>query len=93
MSDEQKATENEVFNQEISMDDLDAVAGGFFSLYDTDADTSNCFDADTRPIYGGGGFPNCAGTVEDGSWCGTNDACIKMAVDYKGMTDCKIAWR
>ena len=31
MSDEQKANENEVFDQELSMGDLDATAGGGFS--------------------------------------------------------------
>lgn len=31
MSDEQKAQENEVFEQELSVDDLDAAAGGRLS--------------------------------------------------------------
>ena len=44
-------------------------------------------------MYGGGSFPNCAATVEDGSWCKRNDACHDKAVDYRGMGSCKKAWR
>ena len=106
MSDEQKATENEVFNQELSMDDLDAAAGGFYGAAAAmqagldaakDDDRSNCDNYDIRQIYGGGGFPNCAATVEDGSWCVTNDACRSQAVEYKDIKgnqsdNCKKAW-
>jgi hypothetical protein len=122
MSDEQKSAEDEVFDQELSIDDLDAVAGGVDAapLYAEGAlkalssglsglsarlnvkqdpdkwktDNSNfCSSYDIRLIYGGGGFPNCAATVEDGSWCHKSDACVTIAVDYKGMIDCSKAWR
>ena len=115
MSDEQKSAEDEVFDQELSIDDLDAVAGGvdaalldvlsgsmdalasgYSAGFDDKQDLDNshlCSSYDTRRIYGGGGFPNCAATVEDGSWCGTNDACLKMAVEYKDMNHCTRAWR
>lgn len=107
MSDDQKAREEEVFDQELSLDELDAAAGGgdadglaeFFDALGKvlsggkkDADTNNCTHHDYRQIYGGGGFPNCA-TVEDGSRCERNDACYSTAVDYQGMTDCAKAWR
>ncbi len=104
MSDEQKAREDEVFDQELSLDDLDAAAGGIdcgdlsrilpWQLDDQwDADKDNCTRDHYRQVYGGSGFPNCAATVEDGSWCGTNDACKKNAIEYKGMGDCSKAWR
>lgn len=62
-----------------------------------EADTNNCVNSFYRDIYQGG-FPNCAATVEDGSWCGTNDACVSTAVHYKGMeecsfSDCSKAWK
>ena len=115
MSDEQKAQENEVFEQELSLDDLDAVAGGYEAtsgcdaaamakgygaaiadaIYPDkkDANTSNCDNYHTRQIYGGGGFPNCAATVEDGSWCKSSDACYNEAIDYKDTSSCSKAWR
>jgi len=89
MSDEQKATENEVFSQELSLDDLDAAAGGWFD----DSPDNNCDDLDKRSIYGGDGFPNCARTVEDGSWCHSSDACLYFAIEYEDTTDCSKAWR
>ncbi|MBR5110683.1 MAG: hypothetical protein IK099_10845 [Clostridia bacterium] len=36
---------------------------------------------------------NCAVTVEDGSHCGTNDACYNREVVYFGMMDCEMAWK
>ena len=62
-------------------------------LIDANPDPKNCNVQFVRPIYGGNGFPNCAATVEDGSWCSTNDACYDVAIDYKGMRDCAKAWR
>ena len=85
------------------MSDLEATAGGA-DCYDVarltpwtlddqwDANKYNCARDHSRQIYGGG-FPNCAATVEDGSWCGSSDACVYIAIDYKGMTDCNKAWR
>ena len=105
MSDEQKAREEEVFDQGLSLDDLDAAAGGNESagwvggLYHAlsggpkDEDRNNCVNHDYRQIYGGGGFPHCAATVEDGSHCANNDACYSTAVEYHpSLTDRKKAW-
>ena len=58
-----------------------------------DADSENCVKDHKRNIYGGNGFPNCAATVEDGSWCERNDACYNEAVIYDGRTDCAKAWK
>lgn len=44
-----------------------------------------------RNIYEGE-FPNCAATVEGGSWCWNNDACEKFAVIYT-MHSCGRAWK
>ncbi len=106
MSDDRKAREEEVFGQDLSMDDLDAAAGGrrkneyrdnqgniCYAPAGVDPDPGNCSMINRRQIYGGGGFPNCAATVGDGSWCGTNDACNKNAVEYYGKKDCGKAWR
>ena len=88
----------EVLEQEISADELDAVAGGSWWASEKDADQNNCIQNHERYIYGGNGFPNCAATVEDGSHCGTNDACYSDAVEYHGfkggcsVIDCKKAW-
>ncbi len=76
----------EILDQEISPDELDAVAGG-------DGERFKCVISEYREIYAGNGFPNCAATVEDGSWCGDNDACVFDAVKYDGMRDCGKAWR
>ena len=106
MSDEQKAREDEVFNQELSMEDLDAAAGGqrdcteyMFAYQKKDFDRSNCVVNYQRQIYGGNGFPNCAATVENGSHYVDNDACFEHAIQYQGFTggchtsDCRKAWR
>ena len=91
MSENEKAKENEVFDQHLSLDDLDAAAGGSF-FQTADRDSENCTETEHRPIYGGKGFPNCAATVEDGSWCGTNDACRVDAIVYRDMGSCAKAW-
>ena len=97
MSEEQKSHEDEVFDQEVSIDDLDAAGGTVFLT--PDDDKNNCVRADYRDIYGGKGFPNCAATVEEGSHCGTNDACIADAINYTGFKStgyfdrCLKAWR
>ena len=79
--------ENEVLVQELSLEELASVAGG------GDPSDVNC----TTHVYGRniyyGGFPNCAATVEDGSWCGQNDACYNISVIYKFMADCSKAWK
>ena len=91
-------SEKEVFNQEIDNDELEDVIGGAALSGPVppgkkDSDTSNCTYCDTRNIYGGKGFPNCAGTVEAGSWCSQSDACAKNAVCYKGMSECDKTWK
>jgi len=89
--------ENKVFNSNMSEEELGAVAGGFCGN-PVDA----CFDPATykvdhctelffRHIYEGS-FPNCAATVENGSWCGSNDACYNNEVCYLDMKDCSKAW-
>jgi len=105
MSDEQKAHEGEVFDQALSMDELDAVAGGGTapcSRMTADGDNwdsnwANCVSDHYKHIYGGGGFPNCAATVEDGSLCHKNDACKMFAVVYEDIRgdqsdNCSKAW-
>ena len=91
MSKTEKLNEEQVFKQELDDDELEAVAGGAEGT----GDPNNCNNAHRRDIYGGDGFPNCAATVEDGSHCNTNDACVYFSVRYKGMKDedCKKSWR
>ena len=99
MSNDDKAREYEVFGQELSLEELDAAAGGV----DPDPDIRNCVQKHSRAIYGGNGFPNCSATVESGSWCSTNDACNNDAIVYwdvkkrghgpwNGDSDCEKAW-
>ena len=78
-------SEKEVFNQSVSEEEMNSVAGG------EGEQNLTCVDQLVRNIYAGG-FPNCASTVEDGSECWTNDACIADAVDYQGMKVCMRAW-
>ena len=82
--------EKEVFSRKVSEEELRDVSGG--NSYE------NCESYEVREIYGGSGFPNCAATVEDGSLCKNNDACIKSSVTYTDMkgcwfNDCHIAWK
>ena len=46
-----------------------------------------------RPLRNPDGSTNCAATVEDGSWCGSNDACYEDEVNYMGLNDCAKAWK
>ena len=95
--------EKEVFEQEIDKEELENVTGGDKDTFvcsvnqnfnvDGSSSNTNCVKDHERNIYEGSGFPNCAATVEDSSWCGTNDACHSDAVVYKGMNDCGKAWR
>lgn len=78
--------EDEVLAQELSPDELEAVSGG-----DRDEDLKNCVRYSERNIYLGG-FPNCAATVEDGSFCGSNDACYHSMVGYYILVECQKAW-
>ena len=78
--------EDEVLAQPLSPDELEAVSGG-----DQDDDRTNCVRYSERNIYLGG-FPNCAATVEDGSWCDSNDACYHSMVGYYILVECQKAW-
>ena len=88
MSDKEK----EVFSRKVSEEELADVSGG-------KERAKNCDDVWEREIYGGSGFPNCAATVEDGSFCKIdNDACHDYAIQYTDMkgcwfNDCHIAWK
>ena len=88
--------ENAVFHQELSDAEMAGTVGGrgeeyFRNCENAAQDYQHCTDLWSRNIYEGG-FPNCAATVEDGSWCGENDACYKMAIEYIHMRDCEKAW-
>ena len=79
-------SEKEVFVQEVSDEEMEAVAGG------EGRNEDNCSKELTRNIYNPS-FPNCAATVERDSWCDTNDACLNTAVVYQGMHKCIRAWK
>ena len=81
-------SEKEIFEQDLSKEEMEAVAGG----KGQNSDDHNCYDDWARYIYVPD-FPNCAATVEDGSWCGRNDACTSDAIVYLDMKDCAKAWR
>ena len=100
-------TEDAVLGQELSVDEMEAAAGGNACPQGQNVVTSpvndgnrcsltqqaNCYHEEKRSIYSGG-FPNCAATVENGSWCSTNDAChTSNAIRYTGLTDCTKAWK
>ena len=96
LSEEGKAEEKAVFAQEVSQEELENVSGGAGTGCWSNGRRSclaqlyrNMYD----DFYTGAGFPNCANTVNDGSWCGENDACFSMAIIYEDMTDCHKAWR
>jgi len=100
MSEEEKKQEEQVFNQKLSAEDLDAAAGGFMDCGETsycgDSRISiGCSDANRRPMYGpdGNQFPFCAATVEEGSCCWSNDGCKYTSVVYEGMRSCDRAHR
>ena len=100
--------EEEVFRREVSEEELAASTGGNkcgVNGADDACSTSSktcgqssiyydnhCTGYWIRFIYEGS-FPNCAATVEDGSWCGKNDACYGGQVNYKDMKECHKAWR
>ena len=93
-----KAKEEEVFSQDVSAEELGTISGGSSIVLDGDDDTSNCVELQKRKIYGGRGFPNCAATVESGSWCGKSDACTNYAVVYDDihgcfLADCHKSWK
>ena len=87
--------ETGVFGQKVSEDELASIGGGLCgangSVCKSNAD-ENCDHNYNRHIYNGG-FPNCASTVEDSSWCSSNDACYFDDVRYQDMKDCHKAHR
>ena len=78
-------SEKEVFVQEVSDEEMEAVAGG------EEKNSDGCVKSLFRDISNPS-FPNCAATVEDGSECFSNDACVADAVRYYDMTYCFRAW-
>ena len=95
MSDQEK----EILAQEISEEDLSEVAGGKWDLYNFNCTNNHRRQMHLKEEFTGQGvshyvpyFPNCAATVEDGSWCWSNDACLDEAVVYEGMNKCSKAW-
>ena len=92
-----EGNERMIFAQNVSPEELAAVSGG----YDFKVEESQnylCTETWLRVMYriaanGQRTFPNCAATVEDGSWCGSNDACYEGAVQYICMEKCKRSWR
>ena len=92
MSDQEKK-EQEILNQEMSLDEMENVAGGVcvggHQLNECNWDDAIKYG---RPIRKPDGSMNCAATVEDGSWCGSDDACYQGEVNYMGLTECSKAW-
>lgn len=84
-------SKEEILKNELSEDELKNVSGGGCTIR-VDDDKNNCVYGYFRDIYGGKGFPNCAQSVTDGSWCDDNDACYETAVQYENMKDCSKAW-
>lgn len=89
--------EKAVFDQELSTDDLNAVAGGGKLDDDSGRTSGGCKGYQQRSIYEFS-FPNCADDVSDGSSCEHSDACHSNIVIYTGMggctfSDCHKAWR
>ena len=86
-------TEEEVFSQEVSAEELSYVAGGksYPGLCDS-AVNINCARSNYYRIYDNS-FPNCNATVEDGSWCYESDACYGNAITYVDLKECAKAWK
>jgi hypothetical protein len=100
MKDEKRMS---VFQQALSEDELEAASGGKLAcdilmrfalcgLNGSPDEQDPCINTYHRGIYDSG-FPNCAATVDDGSWCEVNDACYNVSVVYKDMRDCHKAWK
>ena len=95
----QEKKEQEIMNQEMSLDEMEDVSGGAYGMIDVFAKniargiTFNSADKVTLNFYNEDGSINCAATVEDGSWCHDNDACYTNQMDYQGMKSCSKAWK
>ena len=108
MSDREKR-EQEIMNQEMSTDEMETIAGGVVGAWDhvdpekrtskkcTCGAWAQCSNDPSkkygRPLYRPDGSVNCSATVEDGSWCGSDDACYSDETIYFGMLDCEKAWK
>jgi len=77
MSDQEK----KVFDQEVSKDELSSVSGG--------ASTYKCTHYERRSRT----YEGCAATVENGSTCWENDACVMGQVIYDEALDMMLARR
>lgn len=92
--------EKKILSQELSKEDLAEVAGGKRDYYNDDCTNNHRRQMYLKLEWIGEGVShyvpcpsNCAATVEDGSWCWSNDACLDEAVVYVGMNSCTKAWR
>ena len=107
MAEDLAREEMDVLDQEISMEELNAVAGGHGAFIPRSE--SNCGSAKVEYVSNfsytcmyshkrhftepnSGRKPNCAATVESNSWCSENDACYDDAINYQGMDHCAKAW-
>ena len=94
MSNPEKKNEDEVFLEEVDDNEVEAAAGGNLFSYPDEENDHNCVNDHFREIYfADGSFPNCAASVEDGSWCSDNDACVGWAVVYYRMKECSNCYR
>ena len=85
--------EKDVFSRNVSEEELESTAGGALGgPICADGFNVDCRNVEYRDIYKNG-FPNCASTVEDGSWCWSADACYAAQVEYQNMNDCSKAWK
>ena len=85
--------EADVFQQNVSEEELEGTSGGQNESNGTVGEPYyfRCEKSHHRYIYKGG-FPNCATTVEDGSWCWSADACYLDDINYQEMKRCTKAW-
>ena len=89
--------EEAILAQQVSEEELNGVTGGGKCPSQAQKDTFGANDCQTggttRWIYRRK-FPNCAQSVESGSWCNSNDACYSYSsVHYTGMNDCSRSWK
>ena len=96
--------EKEILSQDISDEELSEVSGGvdrdyWDRIHNEDCQGNNERQMHLKAEHGDAGtwwyvpyFPNCAATVEENSWCASNDACYLSAVVYIGMNKCSKAW-
>ena len=89
---EQEKKEQKILNQEMDPEEMENVAAGIDDSSD-DSDDVLFPKIIKRNFYNEDGSINCAATVEDGSWCKSNDACYTNQMDYQGMKSCSKAWK